>query len=78
MDKWELAIQRAEEAVRKIAQAEGISVKKVRKHIQVAIISGMTSPDPTVRAKWTEIPRRGEYPTPEEVIAYSFLRARAD
>lgn len=76
MDKWAQALKRAEEALKQIARRENIDVETVRKHIQVAIISGMTSPDPAVREAWAKIPHKGKYPTPEEVIAYETLRLK--
>lgn len=73
MDNWAQALKRAEDALRQIARRENTNVETVRKHIQLAIISGMTNPDPAVQAAWSKIPHEGEYPTPEEVIAYEVL-----
>lgn len=69
-------LEAAQAALRQIARREGCSVEAVRKHIQIAIISGMTNPDPAVRRAWAKIPRKGEYPTPEEVIAYEASRLK--
>ena len=74
MERWEVALCSARRALEKIARREGTSVEHVRKHIQVAIISGMTNQDPKVQAEWENIPRAGEYPTPEELIAYEIMR----
>ncbi len=74
MDRWQWALNRAGAALEQLARRENSSVEAVRKHIQVAIISGMTSPDPAVRKAWEEIPHTGAYPTPEEVIAYKVMR----
>ena len=60
----------ARQAMEKMARRNGISVEILRTCIQVAVVSGMTDPDPQVQAEWVRIPRAGEYPTPEEVIAY--------
>lgn len=76
MDNWARAIKQAEEALKQIARQKNTDVETVRKHIQIAIISGMTSPDPAVQKAWSKIPRRGEYPTPEEVIAYAVMRIK--
>lgn len=76
MDRWQLALGQAKKALDEIARRENSSVENVRKHIQVAIISGMTNPDPAVRKTWAKIPRKGEYPTPEEVIAYALTQLR--
>lgn len=78
MDQWEQALKRAEEALKQIARRERSSVETVRKHIQLAIISGMTNPNPAVQAQWAKIPCRGVYPTPEEVIAYEALRVEQE
>jgi len=32
---------------------------------------GINHPDPAVRAQWVKIPRKGEIPTPEDLIAYT-------
>jgi len=63
------ALTAAEKALKTIADREGISVEQVRKHIQVAMLGGLVSSDPTVRVCWARIPCAGEVPTPEEVIA---------
>lgn len=76
MDRWTQALKRAGGALKQIARRENSDVETVRKHIQIAIISGMTNPDPAVREAWAKIPRKGEYPTPEEVIAYETLRLK--
>ncbi len=76
MDRWQLALKKAEKALKQIARRENTSVEVVRKHIQVAIISGMTNSAPDVQKTWSKIPRKGDYPTPEEVIAYAVLRTQ--
>lgn len=63
------ALTAAEKALKTIASREGVSVEQVRKHIQLAMLSGLVSSDATVRACWASISSRGEVPTPEEVIA---------
>ncbi len=73
MDKWQRALRQAKEALEQIARRENSTVEVVRKHIQIAIISGMTNPDPAIQKAWNKIPREGAYPTPEEVIAYLSL-----
>lgn len=74
MESRKKALRSAQRAIEEIARREGTDVEHVRKHIQIAIISGMTNPDPQVQAAWRAIPRAGEYPTPEEVIAYEATR----
>lgn len=60
----------AEKAVKLIAMREGVSVDAVREQMKRAMLSGMSSPDPVIQAKWKKIPSEGEIPTPEELIAY--------
>lgn len=64
------ALERAAKAIEQIAAREGSTPDMVRKHIQVAMMSGLLNDDPQVQAEWARIPKAGEVPTPEEVIAY--------
>lgn len=70
MNKREQALIRARWALEKIARRDGVSVETVRMRIQEGIISGLTNPDPEIQKEWAKIPRAGDCPTPEEVIAY--------
>jgi hypothetical protein len=69
------ALKAAEKALKIIASREGVSVEQVRKHIQLAMLSGLVSSDTTIRACWASIPSCGEVPTPEEVIAFCASKA---
>ncbi len=60
----------AENTIGKIAEREGVSTEYVRKQIQIAMINGLCSTDPTIKAFWTAVPREKEIPTPEELIIY--------
>lgn len=60
----------AENAIRKIAEREGVTVESARKHMQIAMINGLCSTNPKVKAFWDSIPREKEVPTPEELIIY--------
>ncbi len=60
----------AENAIRKIAQRDGVSVEYVRTQMKIAMLSGMCSGDPAVKARWADIPCEGEVPTPEELIMH--------
>ena len=60
----------AEEALQTVAIRNGTTVEAVRKEIKLAMLAGLCNTDPTVQAKWKEIPCAGEAPTPEELIAY--------
>ena len=53
-----------------VAKQNGVSIDEVKREIQKAIDIGMANPDPKIKAFWNSIPRSGERPTPEEVIAY--------
>ncbi len=58
------------ESLQKIADNNGVSVEEVRRDIADAIDAARENPDPKVQAFWASVPRKGEKPTPEEVIAY--------
>ena len=60
----------AERALEKIAKKEGTTVEQIRKHIQIAMLSGLLSEDPAIKDQWEQIPTAGEVATPEEVVAY--------
>lgn len=60
----------AEAAIRKIALREGITVEEVRTEMKKAMLIGLCSQDPAIRAKWKKIPCKGDIPTPEELIVY--------
>lgn len=60
----------AENAIRKIAERESVSTEYVRKQMQLAMINGLCSTDPKVKAFWAAVPRENEVPTPEELIIY--------
>ena len=60
----------AENAIRKIAEREGVSTEYVRKQMQIAMLNGLCSTDPKVKAFWDAVPREKDIPTPEELILY--------
>ncbi len=60
----------AEFVIRLIALREGLTVEEVRERMRLAMLSGLRSQDYTVQARWNRIPRKGDVPTPEELIAY--------
>lgn len=63
-------LELAERAIEEIAARDHTTPDMVRKHIQVAMLNGLISDDPKVKAEWAKIPCAGEVPTPEELIAY--------
>lgn len=64
-------LRAAENAIAQIAARDGVSVGYVRKQMQIAMLNGLCSTDPKIKAYWDSIPREGEIPTPEELIAYT-------
>lgn len=63
-------LELAERAIAEIAARDHTTPDMVRKHMQVAMLNGLISDDPKVKEEWAKIPRAGEIPTPEELIAY--------
>lgn len=59
-----------ERAIAAIAAREGKPVETIRLHMKLAMMSGLLNDDPVIKANWARIPRVGEVPTPEEVIAF--------
>jgi hypothetical protein len=51
-------------------------VEEVRREIEAAIQAGFNNPDPKVQEQWAEIPRRGDIPTPDELITYVVRQAK--
>lgn len=60
----------ATKAIQLIAKKEGITVDEVRKEMELAMLAGLCSLDREIRTRWRRVPRKGETPTPEELIAY--------
>ncbi len=63
-------IEMAEKAIEQIALKHGVTVNEVRKQINIAMANGLVSDDPKIKRFWENIPRAGEIPTPEELIAH--------
>lgn len=58
---------------RKIAKENGVSVQEVRREMQAAITEAYTDPlnnNEITKAYQNRVPRKGEIPTPEELIHY--------
>lgn len=66
----------AEEAIKKIAMQEGVTVEEVRKEMKEAMLIGLCSQDSAVVEKWKQVPCKGDVPTPEELIAYIAQNAK--
>ena len=69
---------KAKNAISKVAAENGVTVKEVREEIQKAIDEGMKSTDPKAIELWKNCPKKGEKPTPEEVIEYISKLAKQD
>lgn len=69
MEKNSLEV--AENAIKKLATRDGVSVEYVRTQMKIAMINGLCSEDPVQKAYWKSIPCEGDNPTPEEFIAYT-------
>lgn len=64
------ALEIASRTIHKMAKQQNTTPEAIRKHIQIAMLNGLVSEDPTIRAEFKKIPCSGDIPTPEEVIAY--------
>lgn len=63
---------------KKIAEAHGVTAEEVKSEMQAAIDHAYTKPDKTARERKARarIPRSGETPTPEEVVAHAVGRLK--
>ena len=52
----------------KIAAAHHVTVEEVRREIELAMQSGLESPDPEVQKNWETVKKSGQKPTPDEFI----------
>lgn len=64
-------IEIAARAIERIAKENHSTVEEVRLQIKVAMINGLASDEPKIKAYWQSIPCEGDVPTPEEFIAYT-------
>ncbi|MDR1409600.1 MAG: sporulation initiation factor Spo0A [Oscillospiraceae bacterium] len=60
----------------RIAAEHSTTVEEVRREIEAAIQAGFNNPDPKVQAQWAKIPRKGDIPTPDELITYVVRQAK--
>ena len=63
--------------LRQVAEAEGETVEKVMAEIGKIIDICWNSTDPLIRREWESIPRGGERPSVEELMAYLVGRVRS-
>ena len=67
---YKMNLAQAENALKQLAQDEGVSTDTVRHEIEIAITAASNSTAPQAQAFWKSIPHNGEWPTPEEVIVH--------
>ncbi|MGF7143229.1 hypothetical protein HNQ56_001652 [Anaerotaenia torta] len=60
----------------RIAAEHNTTVEEVRREMEAAIRAGFNNPDPKVQAQWAKIPRKGDIPTPDELITYVVRKAK--
>lgn len=59
-----------------IASENHTTVAEVRREMEMAIRAGFGSPDLAVHAQWSEVPRAGSIPTPDELMDYMVLQMK--
>lgn len=57
-------------ALYQLAQKEGITVDELKHEISIAISLAQKTNDPKILEYWRQIPCKGTYPTPEELIKF--------
>lgn len=62
--------EKARKALETVALRNGIPPETVIREIEQTIQTAMASSDPTIQSRWADIPRSGDVPTPEELVAY--------
>lgn len=63
-------LEKAHNALVLTAMQKGITVEEVRYEIDLVIREAMADPNPLIRQRWKDMPKAGDVPTAEEVIAY--------
>jgi hypothetical protein len=73
-------VKLAENAIRKIAKRDGVSVEYVRGQMKIAMLNGLCSTDPKAKVFWDSVPHKGQVPTPENFILHTsgFVKKRSD
>ncbi len=61
-----------------IVAQNNTTMEEVRREMEVAIRIGFNNPDPKIQKQWAEIPRKGDVPTPDELITYVVRRSKKD
>lgn len=63
-------LESAHNALVETALRSGMTVEEFRTAIDIAIREAMADPNPAMQQRWKKIPKAGDVPTAEEVIAY--------
>ena len=53
-----------------VSKESGVPVTEVINEIEIAIAVAMANPDPGVQKFWQAVPRKGQRPTPAELLIY--------
>lgn len=61
-----------------VAKKNGVSTQEVMVETQRVIDLAFSDSDPQVRARWQNIPHKGEKPTVEEVVMFCVLQCKAE
>lgn len=67
-------LDNARNAIKQTAAINKKSEKEVRRDIKIALMAGILNNTHGVAFNWKDIPSKGEYPTPEEFIAWCSRR----
>lgn len=60
----------AKSTLNELAKQEGISVEQVKSEIEAAMAIAQETNDCTILERWSQIPSKGDSPTPEELLIY--------
>lgn len=63
-------LDNARNAIKQTAAVNKKSEKEVRRDIKIVLMAGILNNAHGVAFNWNDIPCKGEYPTPEEFIAW--------
>lgn len=63
-------LKMAENAIKRIAEKDGVSVEYVKEQMLFAILSSFSSDGAKNKEFWNQIPNKGAFSTPEEFISF--------
>ena len=58
------------QTLKKVADKNNTTFEEVYSEIAIAIDTALASDDPEAKALWEKVPKKGEKPTPEELILF--------